>query len=100
MSLPYPFICFLSPFSFGFRGATVRGVCGGHSTVQRCGGTAVRQCVRWSLVLRFCVLGLREVQLQKAFITGVPKLNQVELETVCEDFSNIINTFLEKIWDS
>ncbi|KAL2930921.1 Protein MALE DISCOVERER 1 [Bienertia sinuspersici] len=32
-------------------------------------------------------------QLQKAFITGVPKLNRNELETACEDFSNIIATF-------
>ncbi|KAF5742345.1 putative receptor protein kinase [Tripterygium wilfordii] len=31
-------------------------------------------------------------QLQKAFITGVPKLNASELETACEDFSNIIDT--------
>ncbi|KAH0985824.1 hypothetical protein GBA52_013001 [Prunus armeniaca] len=31
-------------------------------------------------------------QLQKAFITGVPKLNRSELETACEDFSNIIST--------
>ncbi|KAA8519643.1 hypothetical protein F0562_013912 [Nyssa sinensis] len=31
-------------------------------------------------------------QLQKAFITGVPKLNRPELETACEDFSNIIDT--------
>ncbi|KAK4857850.1 hypothetical protein QYF36_007193 [Acer negundo] len=31
-------------------------------------------------------------QLQKAFVTGVPKLNRSELETACEDFSNIINT--------
>ncbi|KAK9077087.1 hypothetical protein SSX86_005423 [Deinandra increscens subsp. villosa] len=31
-------------------------------------------------------------QLQKAFITGVPKLNRTELETACEDFSNIIQT--------
>ncbi|KAL6567354.1 hypothetical protein OROGR_001022 [Orobanche gracilis] len=30
-------------------------------------------------------------QLQKAFITGVPKLNRAELETACEDFSNIIS---------
>ncbi|CAI9087263.1 OLC1v1021295C2 [Oldenlandia corymbosa var. corymbosa] len=30
-------------------------------------------------------------QLQKAFVTGVPKLNSAELETACEDFSNIIN---------
>ncbi|TKY71850.1 LRR receptor serine/threonine-protein kinase [Spatholobus suberectus] len=29
-------------------------------------------------------------QLQKAFITGVPKLNRSELETACEDFSNIV----------
>ncbi|CAN4116599.1 unnamed protein product [Withania somnifera] len=29
-------------------------------------------------------------QLQKAFITGVPKLNRSELETASEDFSNII----------
>ncbi|XP_017221929.1 protein MALE DISCOVERER 2 isoform X2 [Daucus carota subsp. sativus] len=28
-------------------------------------------------------------QLQKAFVTGVPKLNRDELETACEDFSNI-----------
>ncbi|KAJ4703665.1 putative Receptor protein kinase [Melia azedarach] len=31
-------------------------------------------------------------QLQKAFVTGVPKLNGSELETACEDFSNIIGT--------
>uniref|UniRef100_A0A7N0T4E0 Protein kinase domain-containing protein n=1 Tax=Kalanchoe fedtschenkoi TaxID=63787 RepID=A0A7N0T4E0_KALFE len=30
-------------------------------------------------------------QLQKAFVTGVPKLNRSELETACEDFSNIID---------
>ncbi|XP_028769791.1 protein MALE DISCOVERER 2-like [Neltuma alba] len=32
-------------------------------------------------------------QLQKAFVTGVPKLNRPELETACEDFSNIIDNF-------
>ncbi|CAN8274592.1 unnamed protein product [Cochlearia groenlandica] len=32
-------------------------------------------------------------QLQKAFITGVPKLNRSELEIACEDFSNIVETF-------
>ncbi|GER31797.1 leucine-rich repeat protein kinase family protein [Striga asiatica] len=32
-------------------------------------------------------------QLQKAFITGVPKLNRAELETACEDFSNIIRVY-------
>lgn len=31
-------------------------------------------------------------QLQKAFVTGVPKLNRGELELACEDFSNIIDT--------
>ncbi|KAL8140541.1 hypothetical protein V2J09_006562 [Rumex salicifolius] len=31
-------------------------------------------------------------QLQKAFVTGVPKLNRSELEGACEDFSNIIET--------
>ncbi|KAL3522496.1 hypothetical protein ACH5RR_015330 [Cinchona calisaya] len=31
-------------------------------------------------------------QLQKAFVTGVPKLNSAELETACEDFSNIVQT--------
>ncbi|KAK4787907.1 hypothetical protein SAY86_011740 [Trapa natans] len=31
-------------------------------------------------------------QLQKAFVTGVPKLNRTELETACEEFSNIIST--------
>ncbi|XP_072994460.1 protein MALE DISCOVERER 2-like isoform X2 [Typha latifolia] len=34
-------------------------------------------------------------QLQKAFVTGVPKLNRTELEGACEDFSNIIITFPE-----
>ncbi|XP_068660473.1 protein MALE DISCOVERER 2-like [Aristolochia californica] len=34
-------------------------------------------------------------QLQKAFVTGVPKLNRAELETACEDFSNIIATVPE-----
>ncbi|KAL5997847.1 hypothetical protein ACLOJK_008779 [Asimina triloba] len=32
-------------------------------------------------------------QLQKAFVTGVPSLNRAELETACEDFSNIIDTY-------
>lgn len=27
------------------------------------------------------------------FLTGVPKLNRPELETACEDFSNIIATY-------
>ncbi|KAI4343029.1 hypothetical protein MLD38_027578 [Melastoma candidum] len=31
-------------------------------------------------------------QLQKAFVTGVPKLQRSELETACEDFSNIVST--------
>lgn len=31
-------------------------------------------------------------QLQKAFITGVPSLKRSELETACEDFSNIIGS--------
>ncbi|KAI4368127.1 hypothetical protein MLD38_016721 [Melastoma candidum] len=31
-------------------------------------------------------------QLQKAFVTGVPKLQRSELEIACEDFSNIIST--------
>ncbi|KAG8365542.1 hypothetical protein BUALT_Bualt18G0115900 [Buddleja alternifolia] len=30
-------------------------------------------------------------QLQKAFVTGAPKLNRVELVNACEDFSNILN---------
>ncbi|KAF2297353.1 hypothetical protein GH714_021852 [Hevea brasiliensis] len=33
-------------------------------------------------------------QLQKAFVTGVPKLKRSELEAACEDFSNIIGYFL------
>ncbi|KAL6203459.1 hypothetical protein ACLB2K_027159 [Fragaria x ananassa] len=32
-------------------------------------------------------------QLQKAFVTGVPKLNRSELVAACEDFSNIIGCF-------
>lgn len=32
-------------------------------------------------------------QLQKAFVTGVPKLNRPELEAACEDFSNIIISY-------
>ncbi|CAL5386369.1 unnamed protein product [Camellia sinensis] len=31
-------------------------------------------------------------QLQKAFVTGVPKLQRSELEAACEDFSNIIGS--------
>lgn len=31
-------------------------------------------------------------QLQKAFVTGVPKLRRAELETACEDFSNVIGS--------
>jgi len=31
-------------------------------------------------------------QLQKAFVTGVPSLKRSELETACEDFSNIIGS--------
>jgi len=32
-------------------------------------------------------------QLQKAFVTGVPKLQRSELERACEDFSNIITCY-------
>ncbi|XP_038985119.1 protein MALE DISCOVERER 2-like isoform X2 [Phoenix dactylifera] len=32
-------------------------------------------------------------QLQKALITGVPKLQRSELEAACEDFSNILNSY-------
>ncbi|KAJ0983886.1 hypothetical protein J5N97_002242 [Dioscorea zingiberensis] len=31
-------------------------------------------------------------QLQKAFVTGVPSLRRLEIETACEDFSNIIGS--------
>nr|GEW35911.1 probable inactive receptor-like protein kinase At3g56050 [Tanacetum cinerariifolium] len=31
-------------------------------------------------------------QLQKAFVTGVPKLKRLELEAACEDFSNVIGS--------
>ncbi|KAL1348254.1 hypothetical protein HN51_024224 [Arachis hypogaea] len=31
-------------------------------------------------------------QLQKAFVTGVPKLKRTEIEAACEDFSNVIGT--------
>ncbi|KAK8575561.1 hypothetical protein V6N13_033197 [Hibiscus sabdariffa] len=31
-------------------------------------------------------------QLQKAFVTGVPKLKRSELEAACEDFSNVISS--------
>ncbi|XP_047313334.1 protein MALE DISCOVERER 2-like [Impatiens glandulifera] len=31
-------------------------------------------------------------QLQKAFVTGVPKLNRGELVDACEDFSNVVST--------
>ncbi|XP_042450041.1 protein MALE DISCOVERER 2-like [Zingiber officinale] len=34
-------------------------------------------------------------QLQKAFVTGVPKLNRPELLAACEDFSNIVVSFPE-----
>ncbi|KAK1428650.1 hypothetical protein QVD17_17489 [Tagetes erecta] len=34
-------------------------------------------------------------QLQKAFTTGVPSLQRVELVTACEDFSNIIGSMLD-----
>ncbi|KAL6618793.1 hypothetical protein ACP70R_033932 [Stipagrostis hirtigluma subsp. patula] len=32
-------------------------------------------------------------QLQKAFVTGVPKLQRSELERACEDFSNIVASY-------
>lgn len=34
-------------------------------------------------------------QLQKAFVTGVPKLQRSELEAACEDFSNIIGSLYD-----
>ncbi|CAN1354560.1 Protein MALE DISCOVERER 1 [Linum perenne] len=34
-------------------------------------------------------------QLQRAFVTGVPKLKRWELEAACEDFSNIIGSFVD-----
>ncbi|KAL9236470.1 hypothetical protein vseg_011138 [Gypsophila vaccaria] len=32
-------------------------------------------------------------RISKVFVSGVPKLNSSELQTACEDFSNIIDTF-------
>ncbi|KAK9674196.1 hypothetical protein RND81_12G217600 [Saponaria officinalis] len=32
-------------------------------------------------------------RISKVFVTGVPRLNSSELQTACEDFSNIIETF-------
>ncbi|XP_074319289.1 protein MALE DISCOVERER 1-like isoform X3 [Silene latifolia] len=63
-----------------------------------------------SLVASLCVafIGLRRYRgvkavnaqnsallhrLSKVFVTGVPRLNSGELQTACEDFSNIIETF-------
>ncbi|XP_031504108.1 protein MALE DISCOVERER 2-like [Nymphaea colorata] len=34
-------------------------------------------------------------QLQKAFVTGAPKLNRPEVQAACEDFSNIIGTLAD-----
>lgn len=50
-----------------------------------CRGRGVRTIGPWKTGL--------SGQLQKAFITGTPKLNRPELEVACEDFSNIIETF-------
>ncbi|XP_020086920.1 probable inactive receptor-like protein kinase At3g56050 [Ananas comosus] len=36
-------------------------------------------------------------QLQKAFVTGVPALKRSELETACEDFSNIIGSLSDGV---
>ncbi|KAH0912195.1 hypothetical protein HID58_035516 [Brassica napus] len=42
-------------------------------------------------VVAGCVGGLSG-QLQKVFITGVPKLKRSEIEAACEDFSNVIGS--------
>ncbi|KAL5772216.1 hypothetical protein ACOSQ2_012140 [Xanthoceras sorbifolium] len=54
------------------------------ATYLTCRSRAVRTIGPWKTGL--------SGQLQKAFVTGVPKLNRSELETACEDFSNIIDT--------
>ncbi|XP_022723980.1 protein MALE DISCOVERER 2-like isoform X2 [Durio zibethinus] len=54
------------------------------ATVMMCRKRAAKSIGPWKTGL--------SGQLQKAFVTGVPKLNRSELETACEEFSNIIDT--------
>ncbi|XP_048497946.1 protein MALE DISCOVERER 2-like [Beta vulgaris subsp. vulgaris] len=51
--------------------------------IRRYRGTKVTRAQNAALLQR----------LSKVFVTGVPKLNSTELQTACEDFSNIIDTF-------
>ncbi|KAI4384545.1 hypothetical protein MLD38_002686 [Melastoma candidum] len=69
----------------------VAGVVGGSAFVLvtivgvfLCKGTKVATVRPWATGL--------SGQLQKAFITGVPKLKRSELETACEDFSNVVGS--------
>uniref|UniRef100_A0A803LVT1 Protein kinase domain-containing protein n=1 Tax=Chenopodium quinoa TaxID=63459 RepID=A0A803LVT1_CHEQI len=52
-------------------------------TIKRYSSAKVVQAQNASLLHR----------LSKVFVTGVPALNSSELQTACEDFSNIIDTF-------
>ncbi|XP_021769752.1 protein MALE DISCOVERER 2-like [Chenopodium quinoa] len=57
-------------------------------------------CFALIAIKRYCSAKVVQAQnasllhrLSKVFVTGVPVLNSSELQTACEDFSNIIDTF-------
>ncbi|GLT31505.1 hypothetical protein SLA2020_062380 [Shorea laevis] len=62
----------------------------GAATLTLIIGTYIWKCSKVSAVKPWAT-GLSG-QLQKAFITGVPKLKRSELEAACEDFSNVISS--------
>ncbi|GLT92936.1 hypothetical protein SLE2022_107460 [Rubroshorea leprosula] len=70
--------------------ALLAGVIGAAVFVPLIIGTYLWKCNKGSAVKPWAT-GLSG-QLQKAFVTGVPKLKRSELEAACEDFSNVIGS--------
>lgn len=68
--------------------AILGGVIGGAILLVATVGIYLCRCNKVSTVKPWAT-GLSG-QLQKAFVTGVPKLKRSELEAACEDFSNVI----------
>ncbi|KDO68888.1 hypothetical protein CISIN_1g006019mg [Citrus sinensis] len=70
--------------------AILGGVIGGAILLVATVGIYLCRCNKVSTVKPWAT-GLSG-QLQKAFVTGVPKLKRSELEAACEDFSNVIGS--------
>ncbi|CAN0902150.1 Protein MALE DISCOVERER 2 [Linum grandiflorum] len=77
------------------RSALIAGIAGGSLFIMLSViGLAFLRSNKVVVTVRPWATGLSG-QLQRAFVTGVPKLKRLELQAACEDFSNIIGSFVD-----